>query len=410
MKVAGFSLRLAIAACCWLAVWGQPCWAQIQLGGSMASQHSLRGSWQQRVLGGSRGMTGGRQTQGDFWGTIQTASTMNVPTSEMDAGDPIVHEMGLMPDGGQIGQEVYDVAPGGCASCGVGPACGGCGDPYGGCGNPCGGCGGSWGGCCLGGPWYQHLTLYAGVQGFKGPVDQGINGNFGFHEGVNWSGPVGQCTAVAYQIGFRAVQSDIEGDQVAHPRTEDRDQWFVTAGIFRRAPCGGWQWGVVYDYLSDRYYYGNVDLGQIRSELSWSYGNLWEIGFWGAYGVQDGYGSVPGQNAITLEPTDLFSFFYRQHFGCGGTARLWAGFSGQKDGVIGADLVVPISTTWVLENNFNYLIPNQDSPLGGQTEESWGLGISLVWYPGRDAACELESPYHALFRVADNSVFMVDSH
>jgi hypothetical protein len=374
----------------------------MQLGGPMANQHSLRGSWQQRVLGGSRGMTGGWQTQGDMWGPVQPVSSMNALGPAMEAGDPIVEEMGLMPEGGGIGPEVYDVGPGDCAACGPGPAC-----EVG-----CGSCGGCYGGCgpaaCLE-PWYQHLTLFAGVQGFKGPVDQGINGNFGFHEGVNWSGPVGQCTALAYQVGFQAVQSDIEGDQVAFPRTEDRDQWFLTAGIFRRAPCGGWQWGIVYDYLSDRYYYGSVNLGQIRSELSWSYGNLWEVGFWGAYGVKDGRGSVLGRNPLILEPTDLFSFFYRKHFACGGSARLWAGFSGQSDGVIGADLVVPLSCSWVLENNFNYLIPDQNSPLGGQTEESWGLGISLVWYPGRDAACELKSPYHALFRVADNSVFMVDA-
>lgn len=37
----------------------------------------------------------------------------------------------------------------------------------------------------------RDLTVFGGVHGFKGPLDQGRNGNFGFHEGVNLGGPLG---------------------------------------------------------------------------------------------------------------------------------------------------------------------------------------------------------------------------
>ena len=88
--------------------------------------------------------------------------------------------------------------------------------------------------------------------------------------------------------------------------------------------------------------------------------------------------------------------------------RFWAGFTGQSDGLIGADLVVPLGRGFALENKFNYLVPNQRSPLGGQMEESWGASIGIVWHPGRSARNELESPFYSLFNVADNPTFLVD--
>ena len=72
--------------------------------------------------------------------------------------------------------------PGNCPTCGNGGNCGSCG----GCGcRPL---------CCLFcRDWWEQtcpdLSISAGTQGFKGPIDQGLNGDFGFHEGINWGSP-----------------------------------------------------------------------------------------------------------------------------------------------------------------------------------------------------------------------------
>lgn len=407
MKLSGNSIRTAVVICSLLAV-GSEAPAQSGTDAAASGLSAFRSGWRQRVLGGG-GQKGGLPMQGNAWVPAQPVSTQISLGPVADAGGQPVTETEMAADGMQVvpgPAPPLPNEPGTCPTCGggfdVGPGSVGCGDSCGSCDAGCG----PWGYRTP--PWIHHFSLSVGVQGFKGPVDQGVNGNFGFNEAIDWSAPLSRNSLVGYQVGVRAAHSDFEGDQVQRLRTGDREQVFLTAGLFRRAPCGGWQWGVGYDYLHDHYYYGGVDLGQIRTELSWSHCNLWDVGFWSAIGTTDDYGS--DQPTLRLEPTDLFAFFYRQHIACGGEGRIWAGFTGEGDGLVGADLTVPLGRAWALQTNFNYLAPNSQSRLEGQMEESWGVAFSLVWYPGHDSRCELQSPYHPFFRVADNSVFMVDLH
>ena len=75
------------------------------------------------------------------------------------------------------------------------------------------------------------------------------------------------------------------------------------------------------------------------------------------------------------------------------------------------DLSKQFGDTWAVEANFIYLIPNEGKDttiLGGHAQESWNVGINLVWTPGRRwAGCDSQY-YRPLFRVADNGVFMMD--
>jgi hypothetical protein len=62
-----------------------------------------------------------------------------------------------------------------------------------------------------------------------------------------------------------------------------------------------------------------------------------------------------------------------------------------------------------LRGGFTYLIPVEGKSTGGNIEESWNVGLSLVWYPGCRTARTAD--YHRpLFNVADNGTFLVDSH
>lgn len=325
-------------------------------------------------------------------------------------------EMEVVPRGDELRPLAMDEGyyePGACDAYG-----GGCGDACGACFADCGDCGGGFAcgprcgglGCCgLLGRALRNMSFFAGAHGFKGPADLGRNGNFGLHAGVNWGAPLGGPYGVGYQVGVQSVHSNFSGDQAAGVvRSGDRDQIFFTAGIFRRAVCRRLQWGVVYDLLHDSYH-STADFSQVRTEIALVTEGRREIGFWGAFGTGSDEFLFANAQPVAMQPTDLYAFFYRRHFCEGGQGRLWVGVSGEGDGLLGADCSVPLGRSWALESNVTYLVPEQGrGPGGGQSEESWGLGIQLVWYPGRDARCARSSPFHPLLNVADNSVFLLD--
>jgi hypothetical protein len=259
--------------------------------------------------------------------------------------------------------------------------------------------------------WTRDLEFFGGVHGFKGPMDQGRNGNFGFHEGFNFGAPLGVFDW-GWQIGAEAAQSNFSGDDAVDPRSADRNQFFVTGGLFKRARDWGFQWGVVYDWLHDAYY-TDADMKQIRSDTSFLFpGGVHELGYFGAYGTGGANWVLLDRQLkyfIEMERTDVFAFYYRRYFDGGGDGRIWLGFSGRGDGLVGGEIRVPMGKCWELENRFNYLIPKQGSGAGAETQESWGVTIDLVFYVGHPARCERYHPYRPMLNVADNTLFMTDT-
>jgi len=406
----------------WLAVAGTVM-AEGNTEGTASKGWVAKGDWQQRVV--QRGPTahaGPEQAKIDQQRAVQwSPSRQNQVRTASRASQPAVEEIPpgdeqpkLTPlpkdeilDSVEMGEsEMYVPGPGeggtyggGCDE-GCGPAYDGSGPAYGGCGM---------GLCELRSAWWAwDLSLLAGAHAFKGPFDQGRNGNFGLHEGVDFGAPLGGPWGWGCQVGFAAVQSNFSGDQTTGPpRRADRDQFFFSAGIFHRALNGGLQWGVTFDLLRDTYY-AKADLTQIRHEIGYVFPNgRGEIGYWGAYGAADDEIVLNGRS-MSLEPTDLFAGYYRRRFEGGGEGRLWGGFTGNGDGLLGADLRVPLGRSWAIQNRFNYLIPNEGRGAAGQREESWALSIDLVWYIGQPARNAQNSPYRPLLNVADNSVFMFD--
>ena len=377
---------------------------------------SSRSDWSQRVLRRSHGANSqALAREGTFQAALRDSSG---PLTSNDGvlaashvapvvmGDVSSDQIELMPlEGEYVGTE-------GCSSCGSGNGCDSCGETC---------------GSCMPGRWqgqgvcYQlwnectsrlsrNTTFFAGVHGFKGPVDlQGVNGNFGFHEGLNVGIPMGGPCGIGLQAGVQAVHSNFSNDQVAGAPRSDRDQVFLTTGIFRRPVCGGLQWGVVFDLLHDNYY-DETQVGQIRTELSHSRPNQRDIGFWGAFGVSDDNITFTQNNVVTtslVRPVDVYALFYRRHFTGGGQGRVWVGLTNESDTIFGGEITVPLGTSWALENNFAYMLPKEARGVGGEQNENWSVMMQLVWYPGRHAACVRENPYNPLFGVADNTWFLV---
>ncbi|QEG35376.1 DUF6666 family protein [Bythopirellula goksoeyrii] len=300
----------------------------------------------------------------------------------------------------------------GCGVCD--PGCGVC-DP--GCGCPQPSCGSRVGipgpefwcfQVCL--PRIKDVSFWGGVQGFRGPRDfvagaaptSRSDSNFGFHEGVNISGRAPLVSRLfpqlSYQLGFQSFQSRLSGTTYSD---DDRGQQFITAGLYRRV-CSGVQFGVVYDYMKDDLDEA-IGLSQVRYEISLKSPKGREVGYWGTSSTDDAMSD--GVNWATV---NQHAAFFRWNLYDGYQARVWAGGTGNSEGLLGADFYAPLNDRWSVQTGFNYLIPEQDPGPAAVRHESWNLGINLVWHIGCSAKKGANSPFRPLFGVADNGWMFVD--
>ena len=304
---------------------------------------------------------------------------------------------------------------GGCDSCGGG--CGSC------CGHGCGVQTRCMPVCCLPVPCFsmENFTASLGVVGFKGPLNHGYDGSFGFSYGFNWGGPAlfGSKYGLGMQVGAQIIQSDLSGSSFT---VDERDQVFFTAGLFRRVDCG-LQAGLVWDYMYQEWG-DELEAAQIRGEASWVSPCGYDIGFTFTASTKDdewvtdqnvngNMSTAPFSTAYDVETTDYYAGFYRKQFAdCnGGEGRFLAGFTQFGDGFVGADMTVPINNSWALQGSFTYLIPDGDRNAEDRhDDESWNVGIRLVWYPrcnARNTGCG--GYYRPLMNVADNGSMLFDT-
>ncbi|MFM8634268.1 MAG: DUF6666 family protein [Planctomycetia bacterium] len=262
--------------------------------------------------------------------------------------------------------------------------------------------------------WYRDFTASAGVTAFQNESNFGLLGNYGTNEYLNWAMPFWNAFGVGWQVGARGVQTNFNRTTMNGPdgpfRTNARDQVFVTTGFFTRAFEGrGLQGGAVYDYLNDSYF-DNVNVSQLRAELGYVWG-YHEIGFWGAFHLgQQAALFSPITNTVGQASTeDLYTGYYRLHFGDANEWRIWGGSTAYQSGIVGSSLRAPMSKSLALEGTFTYLIPGRSevyqlSPGTSITSSpsAWNVSLNIVYYPARRARRSLASPYRPLFDVADN--------
>jgi len=263
--------------------------------------------------------------------------------------------------------------------------------------------------------WYRDFTASAGVTSFTNPTDLGVNGNYGLNEYLNWAMPFWNAFGIGWQLGARGVQADFQPATLNAGGTSfskgSRDQVFITTGFFTRAFEGrGLQGGAVYDYLSDGWF-RDVNVAQVRSELSYVWG-YHEIGYWGAHNVtqQNAVYSSGQTSRVPTTTLDLYTAFYRLHFGDANEWRVWGGASGNGDGLVGSSLRAPMSRSLALEGTFTYLIPKEtkhaDIDGAGSSitygPSAWNVSVNVVYYPAGRSRRSLASPYRPLFDVADN--------
>ena len=256
-----------------------------------------------------------------------------------------------------------------------------------------------------------YITDYSeysfGVHGFKGPVDMGSNGNFGLHAGVNTSGALLPWYGFGYQVGANFLNSDLSGHNTGNVSSrEDRFSAYTTAGVFRRQLNSGFQGGVVWDWRHDEFY-GDYDVHQVRGEISFKRPCADEFGFWFTVNTRDDLLRRVGASSDSIISTsELYAFFYRKTWEGGGEGRLYAGFSGESDGILGGNIRLPVDDHWAIDAQATYLIPNEHNGLAAATAESWGLGISMVWTPKYGRSDGAAYPFRALLPVASPATMM----
>jgi hypothetical protein len=252
---------------------------------------------------------------------------------------------------------------------------------------------------------------YGGAHGFKGPMNRGADSSFGFNEAINWGGPfslLGAGCGLGTQLGARGVHSSFSG---ATTLTDDvRNQVFVTGGLFRRVDCG-LQFGAVVDWLHEDWD-SALDLAQVRGEISWMFITQSEVGFRYTGGiVDDSSDSPPDLAGIDWRPVDQYALFARQKVQpLGGEAQVWAGVSGEGEGILGAQTLLPLGSSVAVSAEFAYLVPDvgaDNVPVPGSIQESWNVGIGLVFFPGA-GFLDPGNYYRPMFDVANNGSFFYD--
>jgi hypothetical protein len=271
---------------------------------------------------------------------------------------------------------------------------------------------------CDGGPvcWpgiqLNHLSFFGGVQAAKNNSTRGEDASFGFHQGLNFGTAARNVilpASMGVQVGFQATQSNIEGASFTN---DDRKQYFLTAGAFRRCDHG-LQGGLVFDYLWDTWNY-DLQAGQMRGELSMAITHLSSFGFWFTSSVTEEVvtASVSGADIVeTWDTVDYYALFYRTGLFAGGRGegQMMAGLTEDSDGIIGGKARMPLINGWALETEFTYLVPDEPRGAGANEHESWNLGVSLVWYPGTLSCGECFREHRPMFDVANNGSLILSA-
>jgi hypothetical protein len=121
-----------------------------------------------------------------------------------------------------------------------------------------------------------------------------------------------------------------------------------------------------------------------------------------------------GANSVFFAPTtaslqvnDIYAFFFRRQFARGGQGRMFGGFTGHSQALVGGDAQFPINDRWSLRSSFIFATPGNDASAIDPpfVRESWNVGISLVWTPCPRPAGS-QNYLRPLLNVADNGSFL----
>ena len=276
-------------------------------------------------------------------------------------------------------------------------------------------CGGSCDGyyCCgvLGGI-LRNTQLEGGALSMRSPMDLEDDGNAGAHAALNWASIRPVFYGLNVQAGVRGVFTDFDGvfNRNGFTTDDSRTQFFWTAGLYFRAPicANGWSGGVVYDSLTESYY-RDYELSQLRAELSYNFTNFCEIGFRGAFALDEDWCDfikLGDDEYIEAKATgtSYYTLFLRKRFMEGAEVTFFGGGTEWSEGLFGASAEAPVTDSFAVRGSATFVFPTERG-LTDREEETWNMSMGFVWYIGGNARGCSDSQ-RPLFDVADNGSFL----
>lgn len=275
-------------------------------------------------------------------------------------------------------------------------------------------------GACWQGPLGRALrtgSYFFGATAFRHPsftspvgTDLQQDSNFGAYAGFNLGIPLCRlfCGRLSGQFGLRSVQTNFGGASFTEA---NRDQLFVTAGLYRRVDYG-LQAGLVVDVLAEEFY-TESDIAQLRGEVSWAYPNGGAIGFRFTSAQQDdsSNGVFNGTAFSNFNSTtdENYRFFLRKVLPTGGWEEIFAGWTANDHFAIGADFDIPVSQFIALEAGAVLYLSELEAPASnlGNTriDDSFNLYVGFAFRPqGRAYYRSYDRP---LLPVADNGTMII---
>ena len=269
---------------------------------------------------------------------------------------------------------------------------------YGGCGQY--GCCGLFSSLCAA---LQNTEAEAGVFAFKDPMGLGNDNSFGVDVGLNWSMPQRILFGLNAQTGGRFTQTGEEEYFVDGIDDSSRSQFFWTSGLFYRNPADQWQFGAVYDLLRDESCW-TYTIGQVRTEISRRCSETTDIGFRGAFAMDDellNFWADHDQYTSEISVNSYYTGFIRHTFVTGAEGMVYGGVTEESEGLVGGHLEVPVTNHSSLRNSFVYVFP--DSKENRYLDNSWSVNLTWVVYFGGNSRAGMVNPLRPLFEVADNT-------
>jgi hypothetical protein len=272
----------------------------------------------------------------------------------------------------------------------------------------------------------QQLCLFHGYSSWRGIADGSGPNNNGFFYGLNFGtrlAGLSEETGIAAQIGGSGGLYDLNGRASPFASNEMLQQGFITAGLFRRADeLTNFSAGVVFDGMFNDnlgQFAASPFLGQLRYQVAYALNNRHEFGMWGTARLVGETQNILGP--LSFRGVDQFNFFWHHKFAFGGDGISWIGFPdhsklGGKGSlgnyIFGGTLTAPLSPAWAAYMDLQYMPPTAHIGSTAAKEESFFVGMGVIFYPGRNSRVASVSGgrWRPYLPVANNGSFMVDTN
>jgi len=270
------------------------------------------------------------------------------------------------------------------------------------------------------------VYVFHGYSGWRG-ISEGSGGNNnGFMYGANVGkrlGALSDWTGIGLQFGGSYGLYDLNGRSSGFRDNQIQQQTFVTAGLFRKPDdLTNFSGGIVMDVMINNnfgQYAVAPNLSQLRAQIAYAVNDCHEIGFWTALRMSSDTFNVGGP--LSFRGVDQFNFFWHHKFDFGGDGWTWMGIpdntklggNGNLGGYIfGGTLTAPLSPRWSTYTDLQYMAPSARVGASGADQETYFIGIGLIYYPGANARCNslVDKTWMPYMPVGNNGSFMVDTN